>query len=182
MGILERRNPFELVNNYQGHVRDYGFNAMVAPGEGLSVNLAYDFSDFLENQNVCFARTPTFPGSTTCLVGTGLQQIFGHYDNHTHFGTVLVLFKPVTRVRASLGYNITDVDGTTLILNPLQPLGPLAYRYHQPMASVSVDVAKRLAWNVGWNYDQYNENGAVGPTAPRYFHDNRTTVSLRYAF
>jgi hypothetical protein len=40
---------------------------------------------------------------------------------------------------------------------------------------------------MGWNYYQYNEGSAVqgsfvGPTAPRYFHANALTESLRYAF
>jgi hypothetical protein len=33
-----------------------------------------------------------------------------------------------------------------------------------------------------WNYYQYGEGSFVGPTAPRYFHANNTTVALRYAF
>ena len=182
VNILERRNPFELVNNFLGHVRDYGMNVMVAPNDRVSLNLAYNFSDFLEHQNVCFASAAPPAGSFTCLAGGGLQEALGNYNNQTNFGTVLVLFRPVNRVHASVGYNVTDTNGNTLTLNPLQPTGPLAYRYHQPMASLSVDLANRWAWNVGWNYDQYHEGGDVGPTAPRYFHDNRTTLSLRYAF
>ena len=50
------------------------------------------------------------------------------------------------------------------------------------MASLGVQLAPRWTWNLGWNYDNYNEAGATGPTARRYFHDNRTTLSLRYAF
>jgi hypothetical protein len=82
----------------------------------------------------------------------------------------------------SLGYSITNVDGSVPQFNILQPLGASQYKYHQSVASLSVDLGHKLAWNSGWNYYQYNEGSFVGPTAPRYFHANMVTESLRYAF
>ena len=182
LNVLERRNnaPAEDIN-FDGHVRDYGFNAMFTRGDRLSVNLSYDYYDFQQNANVCYVGGGP-AGAPACPLGPGLVVAYGNYDDHTNFGMVLLNFKPVKRVRASLGYSGMGVDGNTLILNPLQPTGALSYTYHQPLASLGVELVKRLTWNIGWNYDQYNEAGAVGPTAPRYFHDNRTTLSLRYAF
>jgi hypothetical protein len=52
----------------------------------------------------------------------------------------------------------------------------------QPVANLSVDIGHKLAFNMGWNYYQYNEGSFVGPTAPRYFHANNLTESLRYSF
>jgi hypothetical protein len=52
----------------------------------------------------------------------------------------------------------------------------LAYNFN------SVDLGHRLAYNMGWNYYQYAEGSFVGPTAPRYFHANSVTESLRYTF
>ena len=43
-------------------------------------------------------------------------------------------------------------------------------------------MAKGWFFNTYWNYDQYNEGSFTGPTAPRYFHDNRATLAVRYAF
>ena len=43
-------------------------------------------------------------------------------------------------------------------------------------------MAKNWYFNAYWNYDQYNEKSFVGPTNARYFHDNRTTLAVRYAF
>ena len=71
---------------------------------------------------------------------------------------------------------------TTPQFNVLQPLGSLQYLYYQPVANFSVDLTHGLAWNSGWNYYQYNEGSFVGPTAPRYFHANTVTESLRYSF
>jgi len=41
---------------------------------------------------------------------------------------------------------------------------------------------KDWSLNAYWNYDQYAEGSFVGPTLPRYFHDNRTVLSVKYAF
>jgi len=146
------------------------------------MSLNYNFQAYQQNANVCFVDSATPVGAITCALDDTLLQTLGNYDTHTHYGGAFVNFKPIKRVRTSLGYNVTSVDGNALILNPLQPLGPLAYTYHQPMAALGIELSSRIMWNIGWNYDQYNEQGSVGPTAPRYFHDNRTTLSLRYAF
>jgi hypothetical protein len=50
------------------------------------------------------------------------------------------------------------------------------------VANLSVDIGHKLAYNTGWNYYQYGEGSFVGPTAPRYFHANSLTESLRYSF
>jgi hypothetical protein len=45
-----------------------------------------------------------------------------------------------------------------------------------------VEIARNFTWHAGWNYYQYGEASFVGPTAPRYFHANLATFSLKYAF
>ena len=93
-----------------------------------------------------------------------------------------IRFRPGKRLTANLGLSITSVDGSIPQFDILQPLGTSQYKYQQPVASLSVDSGHKLAWNTGWNYYQYNEGSFVGPTAPRYFHANSLTESLRYAF
>ena len=93
-----------------------------------------------------------------------------------------IRFRPQKRVTAHVGYSITAVDGSTPQFNILQPLGSLQYMYSQPVANLSVEIGHKLAWNLGWNYYQYSEGSFVGPTAPRYFHANSLTESLRYDF
>jgi hypothetical protein len=80
------------------------------------------------------------------------------------------------------GGSVTNVDGSVPQFNILQPQGSAEYKYYQPVINLSVDLGHKLAWNSGWNYYQYNEGSFVGPTAPRYFHANSLTESLRYAF
>ena len=47
----------------------------------------------------------------------------------------------------SLGYSITNVEGSVPEFNILQPQGASQYKYHQSVASLSVDSGHTLAWN-----------------------------------
>ena len=89
---------------------------------------------------------------------------------------------PIERVTLRLGYSIVDNQGNTTSFNTLLPLGPLSSTYQSPLAAVDVIVHKNVTFKAGWNYYQYGEGSFVGPTAPRYFHANNTTLALRYAF
>ena len=180
LNILERSNHTGDIN-FDGHNRDYGFNAMITRSDRVGVDLAYNYVDYQQNANICYAGNPE-PGSFTCINDPTIFEVLGNYQSHTHFGSASLVLKPIPRITTKLGYNITKVDGSTLILNPLQPLGPLASAFQLPMAAVAFDLAKGWTWNLGWNYYQYNEDSFVGPTLPRYFHSNLTSFSLKYEF
>jgi hypothetical protein len=126
---------------------------------------------FVSNAGSCAANDPANP-----LLGNSF------YTNHTSFGMATVRFMPAKRVTANVGYSITNVNGSVPQFNVLQPLGSSQYDYQQPIANLSVDLGHKLAWTMGWNYYQYNEGSVVGPTAPRYFHANSLSESLRYEF
>ena len=125
--------------------------------------------------------TPAPVGSTSC--GAPFLQSPSFYTNKINFVYGNIIIKPVKRVTAYLGYNLTSTSGTTLILNPLEgTLGPLAFNFHRPSASVDVDLYKGITWRTGWNYRDYNEKSSAGIVAPRDFQNNAATLSLRYAF
>ena len=190
INMLSNSND-EAVTNYQGHSRNYSFNAALNPRERFGVDIAYNYSDFMQNALICFNDTP--PAGVTLPVVTGAGDCAandpgnplltnGSYQNNTHFGMGVVMFKPVARVTTRFGYGVTSVDGQIPQFNILQPLGSLAYNYHQPVAGLDVEIARNLTWRAGWNYYQYGEKDFVGPTSPRYFHANNATLSLKYAF
>jgi hypothetical protein len=195
INILQDANA-DALTNYVGHNRNFGFTASLAPRERFGLDLAYNYNDVVQNALICFNDTPptgvTLPfvtGATTgagtfCTTNESANPLLNtsYYTNHTNFGMTTIRFKPEKRVTASVGYSITSVDGSTPQFNILQPLGSLQYKYQQPVANLSVDIGHKLAWNMGWNYYQYGEGSFVGPTAPRYFHANSVTESLRYAF
>jgi opacity protein-like surface antigen len=49
------------------------------------------------------------------------------------------------------------------------------------MASLAVELSKHVIYKTGWNYYDYNEKSAPGPTLPRDFRGNTLTMSLRYS-
>ena len=194
VNILQDANADSLTN-YVGHNRNYGLTASLTPRERFGLDLAYNFNDVIQNALICFDDTPptgvSLPfvnnanGTTSfCAANDSANPLLANsfYTNHTHFGMGTVRFKPAKRVMLNLGVSITSVDGSIPQFNILQPLGSSQYKYYQPVANLSVDIGHKLAYNTSWNYYQYGEGSFVGPTAPRYFHANSLTESLRYSF
>jgi hypothetical protein len=196
INILEDANNYSLTN-YEGHNRNYGVTASLSPRARFGLDLAYNYNDVIQNALICFADTPPAGVTLPFVTGAGLCSgpivapatvpvnpllADSFYTNHTQFGMITVRFKPEKRVSANLGGSVTNVDGSVPQFNILQPQGTALYKYYQPLANLSVDLGHKMAWNSGWNYYEYNEGSFVGPTAPRYFHANSLTESLRYAF
>ena len=179
--LLEQRNPTQDFR-FSGHLHDAGFNVMLSPSERFGFDAAYNYYGFLQSSSVCFAATPKPAGNTTCVNDPALIELYGNYDQHTHFGMFSFTTKPLKNLRANLGYSITATDGNILTLNALQPKGTVSYQYQQPTALIGYTFHKGWEARAGWNYFQYDENSFVGPTAPRYFHANNTTLSIRYEF
>jgi hypothetical protein len=136
--IVEQRNHTSDIN-YAMHNRNFGVNAVVAPQEKFSFDFAYNYSAYLQNNNICYIGTVVAAGSFTCTFDDSLLEVLGNYTNHTHFGEFSLMFKLVHRVMVRVGYSITDVNGSTLILDPLEPLGPLASRFQQPLGAIDVE-------------------------------------------
>jgi hypothetical protein len=194
INILQESNA-DIQTQYVGHNQNYGLTASLAPRERFGMDLAYNFNSVIQNALICFNDTPP-PGvilpfvanangiTSFCALNDPGNPLLAnsYYTNHTNFGMAAVRFKPTKRVLANVGYSITSVDGSVPQFNILQPLGSLQYKYQQPVANLSVDIGHKLAFNMGWNYYQYGEGSFVGPTAPRYFHANSLTESLRYSF
>jgi hypothetical protein len=195
VNILQQSNS-DIETQYVAHNRNYGVTASLAPRERFGLDLAYNYNDVIQNALICFNDTPPagvilpfVTNAASCAANDPGNPLLAnsYYTNHTHFGMTTVRFKPVKRLTANVGYSITSVEGRIPQFNILQPLGTTQYKYQQPVANLSVDIGHKLAFNMGWNYYQYNEGSAiqgsfVGPTAPRYFHANNLTESLRYAF
>jgi len=179
INIRENRNDTADVNNKQ-HNRSYAFNSVLAPADAKwGLDLSYDYNDIFSQTNICFVATPTPAGSLSC--GTPFLSGISVYSEAAHIGAGSIYLKPVKRVTAAVGYTVTSSNGNTLILNPNAPTGPLAFNYHLPSGSLVIGMAKNLAFKGGWNYYDYNEKSAPGPTLPRDFRGNSFTLSLRYS-
>jgi hypothetical protein len=199
--ILENKNDMAEVN-YQGHNRNLGFTAAINPNRKFSLDISYNYNNYLQNSWMCFVDGTTGgfvpPGTAAACPTNGYlytsadytwsganptaRYMYDTYEGTNHSGSFTVQFQPVKRLNAILGYAFTKADGNTPQLNQVVGLGTLNYVYHQPVASISFQLQKNWWFNTYWNYDQYNEGSFTGPTAPRYFHDNRATLAIRYAF
>ncbi|HSA92186.1 MAG TPA: hypothetical protein VLE48_04185 [Terriglobales bacterium] len=215
--ILEQRNNVPDVQNRQ-HYRYYGFFAAFIK-DNWGLDLGYNFTDIFSTTNICYVY-PVALGtanslslSPECAIAAGVTSPpsptgnyffddVSTYNNDIHYGSINFFFKPVPRVRAGVGYTLTSSAGSTLILNPVSPQGPLGINYHLPSADLSVELTKRWMAKGVWNYYGYNEKsdagftlpgGCFGLTAPsintpngictgRDVRGNVVTLSLRYAF
>jgi hypothetical protein len=192
INILQQSNA-DSETQYVGHNQNYGFTASLAPRQRFGLDLAYNYNSVIQNALICFADTVPVGAILPFVTGAANNDCAGNdtannlmansfYTNHTNFGMTTIRFQFDKRTKVSAGGSVTNVDGSVPQFNILQPQGSAQYRYFQPVANLSVDLGHKLAWNSGWNYYQYNEASFVGPTAPRYFHANSLTESLRYAF
>jgi len=178
VSIRENRNNTADIGNLQ-HNRSYAISAVVAPAQARwGFDLSYDYSDIFSQTNICFVATPAPANTLSC--GTPFLQGVSVYNSRAHYGAGSVYLKPMSRVTAAIGYTITSSTGDTLILNPNAPTGPLSFNYHLPAASLVVQLSKTLFYKTGWNFYDYNEKSAAGPTLPRDFRGNVFTMSLRY--
>ena len=77
---------------------------------------------------------------------------------------------------------MNSVNGSTELLNPLAVPGSLQSYYQTPFANVLWTVARGWGLRGEWNYYDYGEGSAVGPTLPRAFHTNLYTLGRHYEF
>ena len=181
VNILEKRNNVTDVNNLQ-HNRSYSFNATLLPNQTWGLDLSYSYLDVFSQSNICFVSTPAPAGTVKCALAPTFLESVSFYDSKTHFASAGLMFKPVKRVTTNVGYSGVFVNGTSLLLNPNAPLGPLQLNYHLPTAGLDVELAKNWTWRTYWNFYGYNEKSDPGPTAPRDTRGNVFTLALRYAF
>lgn len=185
VNILENRNNVFQVNNKQ-HNRAYGFSTVLEPNEKWALDLGYDYNDVFSTTFICYPVIPNTAGLPACVVAAGLFGNTSIYKNRANYGYFNVTVKPIRRLTTNLGYAVTSTAGSTLIINPNAPVGPLAYNYHRPYAGFALEVYNGLFWKVNWAYYGYNEKESAVPvvdfTGPRDFRGNMVTIAVRYAF
>lgn len=176
--IRENRNTSFDIGNLQ-HNRSYSFvGTFMPPDSKVGFDVSYDYNDIFSQTNICYVSTPTPPGALSC--GSPFLSGISVYNELSHFGSAYMTWKASRRVNANLGYTLTSSTGSTLILNPNAPTGPLSYNYHLPVVGLAIQLEKHVIFKSGWNYYDYNEKSAPGPTLPRDFHGNVFTLSMRY--
>ncbi len=189
--IHENRDNVYQVNDIE-HGRTYSFVTMVMPSPKLTFDIGYSYNDIYSQADVCFAYSTvpaTAPPFGACPIAGSPVPLgaLAFYSSKEHFAHAEIMWKPIPRVMAAVGYAGTFVGGSTLIINPLQPSGSLAFNYQKPYASVQFDLYKGLSYKTAWNYYGYNGKApfnvaGLAPIGSEDFNGSTATFSFLYAF
>ena len=185
--IHENRDNVSTVNNLE-HDRSYSFAALLMANQRLSVDFGYNYWDVYTQALVCFAFSDVFrepdaptdesspcrrfrPEYRSCR-RVRRARLPGHLRPSERFPLTAariislhagVMWKPIKRVTAMVGYGGSFVRGNTIFLNPLTPSGTLDFNYQRPYASILINVYRGFSYKMAWNYYGYNETGIKNP-------------------
>ena len=207
--IHENRDNVTTVNNLE-HDRSYSFATMLMANPNLSIDFGYNYWEVYTQSEICFnysisylnptpppntlpvSTSPPGVNTTACpiagaSVGASGLGALSTYKSRDHFAHAGVLWKPMKRVTAAVGYAGSFVRGNTIFLNPLTPSGTLNFNYQQPYASITIDIYRGFSYKMAWNYYGFNETGVTNPFGLagiqlQDFNGNNATFSFRYAF
>ena len=178
--IHENRDNVSQVNNLE-HGRTYGLSMVLAPNPKFAYTLGLNYTNIYLQTYICFVDTfggstgltgpavPTFPACTISN-SPAAQGATEFYADKQYYAYSDVMWKPVNRVTATVGYNGTFAGGSerggTLFLDPLQPAGTIAFNYQKPFASIQIDIYKGLSYKTTWNYYGYNSKTPFNTSIP----------------
>jgi hypothetical protein len=184
--INENRDNVFTVDNIE-HARVYSFVTTLSAKSNLWVDFGYHYMDIYTQTEICFDDTGSTVFTSACPVtgATGNLGTLSFYASTDHYAYGDVMWKPVKRVTAMIGYAGTIARGTTTLLNPLTPTGTLDFNYLKPQASLAVDIYKGVTYKTAWNYYGYDDHGVANPVglAPlplQNFNGSNITFSLLY--
>lgn len=182
--IWEARNNVPEINNLQ-HNRVYGITAIIQPRESFSFEIGYDYNDVFSQILICYTATTAPPGLDKCPGSTLVQQL-SIYTNDSHSGHFDFNWKPWKHLNTRLGANLNGTSGSVLIISPNAPSGPLDSKFLQPYGGFDYIFSNHWTGKAYWAYHGYHEDQDATAIqdifAPRNFHANLVTLSLRYAF
>ena len=185
----EGQNPVATVNGAE-HNRNAGFSLSLTPSEKISAQIGYNYNNIHSELFVCFTSSQAPTTLPACPGVSGLFQQFSPYTSRINTGFLDVAWSPINRLTLEVGANLSGVTGNELYFNTLSPIatdptGPLNSNWYQPYGSVAYHFAKHWTGRARWDYYSYHEdsNGSYQDLyAPRNFHANLITLSMRYAF
>ena len=189
--IHENRNNATNINAIE-HGRTYSFGTTLAPNSNFAFSIGYNYTDLYMQSQICVRDTgygiapygpcPFFSGTTAITLGA-----MSFYSNKQHYAYADVMWTPVKRVTASLGYSGTFTGGDTLFLNPRILGGTLAFNYQKPFMALTINLYKGLSYKTTWNYYGYNLKTPVNmpglqPIGSEDFNGSNATFAARYSF
>lgn len=145
------------LSTYSSHARSYSVSAAWSPLGWLSFDASYSK-----------LHVDTLGGIQFFAGGTFFPNQVSYYVSNLHSGTLGIQLKPLHRLDLFFGYSrIQDTgDGRTdALVSTIGPSIPafqnaqtFPLMFQAPMARLSVSLAERLRWNVGYQYFGYHAN------------------------
>ncbi len=208
--IHNNRDNVTTVNNIE-HDHSYSVSAMLMPNQRLSVDFGFNYWNVYTQTLICFAYSitaanpappptnvtvsafppgvPQLPTGTACPIAGSPSPLgaLSTYNSTDYFAHAAVIWKPMKRVTAAVGYGASFVRGNTIFLNPLMPSGTLDFNYQRPYATLTINVYRGFSYITSWNYYGFNQTGNTSPFGlaaiqSQDFNGNNATFSLRYSF
>jgi len=182
--VWEARDNVVEVNNLQ-HDRAYGFTATFQHENKLALELGYDYNDVFSQILICYTSSTAPAGLAKCPGSTVLVEQLSIYTNKSHYGHFDVMWMPFHRLTTHLGGNLTGTDGNAILLDPNAVSGPLNSKWLRPYGGIDYRFGRGWTGKAYWGYYGYHEDLTAlsqDVFAPRNFHANTATLSLRYAF
>ena len=186
VNIFESRDNVQYVH-YLQHNRNYSAGAVIAPGGSWSLEANYSYTSVYSTIAECYTVTPAPTNATaaldpSCIANGTPYQTNDDYNVPTQTGNVGLVYSPYKRIHTTAGYRATAVNGNATVINVRQVDGSLQSVYQTPYATVAYDLENNWQWKANYDYYGYSEGSPIGPAAPRQFHGNVYTLSVRYAF
>jgi hypothetical protein len=183
------QNNVPGVNNLM-HNNSYGASAEFLPNQKISLDLGYNYNDISTSLLVCFTASGSLPGLPPCPNVSGLVEENSPYSSRIHTGFLDFSWNPWSRLTLHGGASMTGVSGSQLNLTPQNPIptnvdGSLNSSWFEPYGGFDYRIAKHWTGKAFWNYYSYHEDSTAAFLdifAPRNFHGNLVTLSVRYAF
>jgi hypothetical protein len=168
--------PLDGPLNHGDHTRIASVGAQLTPNEHYGLELNYVYSDVYATTNMCYlaGATATLPGASTASGtacpsptpnrggGYDMGPTRDFMDAPTQFGSIAFMISPEKSVTSSIGYRISDVDGSRFYNDARDVAGSLVSKYQSPFAKVAWTVHPGWIWKAEYNYYNYGEGGPSG--------------------
>jgi hypothetical protein len=188
---LERHNNTSntgtaLIDGPLNHI-DYSrvgsLGADLSPNEHYGLDFNYAYSDVYTATNICYLNgSPTsgantfLPGAVASATATLCPGVFARgsttvlsswsgrdfSDAPTQYLSAAVTLSPNDKVHSSIGYRISDVNGTRFFTDARDVNGSLVSKYQSPFLNVAWTVRRGWIWKAEYNYFGYGEGGPSG--------------------
>jgi hypothetical protein len=183
-----------IMADNRSHNRYVGFDVTLNPKSLYTFDIGYNYNNVYSATNVCLNLGTKSTSADPCFADSNGSNTFGNwrYKNNVNTFYFNAIVRPTPWLAFQGGLNLVDSGGqdpiylpvtnTFTVANVLQPPGSLDSLYWRPSASIAASFKKNWEAKGGYGYYDYNERGFTGPVAPRDFHANVGTVSVKYVF